>query len=79
MNRRTLPPIDLATLREAKAVAEASLQESKSDVRYLRSTGEPNPEVRQVLEEEALELWRKAHQGRRSAMYGRGCLVADDE
>jgi hypothetical protein len=54
-----LPPVNRATLEEALAVAEASLRE-------------PNPEVRAILEEQALDLWQTAHQARRAAMYAGG-------
>jgi hypothetical protein len=56
---RTLPPVNQGTLEEALAVAEASLREL-------------NPEVRRVLEEQARDLWRHAHQARRDAMYACG-------
>ena len=55
----TLPPPDAQLLEEALAVAGASLRE-------------PNPTIRAMLEEAALELWRRAHQARRTAMYARG-------
>jgi len=56
---RTLPPVNQATLEEALTVAEASFRE-------------PDPDVRAILEEQALDLWRAAHQARRDAMYARG-------
>ena len=64
--RTLLPPVDQDTLNEAYAVAYAAFREG-------------DPEVRKVLEEEALRLWAAAHQARRNAMYRCGCLVADDE
>lgn len=53
-----LPPVDEQTLAEAFAVAQAANRET-------------NPVIKDLLEEQALALWAKAHQARRDAMYRR--------
>ena len=55
----TVPEPDSQILQEALALADASFRE-------------PNPEVRKVLEVQALDLWRQAHQAQRNWMYARG-------
>jgi hypothetical protein len=55
----SLPEVDSRILQKALALANASCRE-------------PDPEVRKLLEKDALELWRQAHQARRDAMYARG-------
>jgi hypothetical protein len=53
-----LPDIDSRILQQAFATAAACDRE-------------PNPDIRKVLEERALNLWAAAHEARRAAMYGR--------